>query len=156
MSLQFCKYIHYKYLCFTFEISNLLFQNNVDPQFHPKMFLSWILNRNINSTISICFIICICISICISVSIYICFIICVCISICIGSVYWQTVTVCQLEIIGRPCQKYQKIFMGTSALPQSFEQCSNSCSFVQSIRGLPIRRNWQNDYIFCERSANNL
>ena len=23
-----------------------------------------------------------------------------------GSVYWQTVTVCQLEIIGRPCKKY--------------------------------------------------
>ena len=55
--------------------------------------------------------------------------------------YWQTV---------------QKIFMSTSALPQSFEQCSNSCSFVQSIRGLPTRRNWQNVYIFCERSANNL
>ena len=73
-----------------------------------------------------------------------------------GSVYWQTVTVCQLEIIGRPCQKYQKIFMGTSALPQSFEQCCNSCSFVQSIRGLPTRRNCQNYYIFCERSANNL
>ena len=55
--------------------------------------------------------------------------------------YWQTV---------------QKIFMGTSALPQSFEQCSNSCSFVQSIRGLPTRRNWQTVYIFCERSADNL
>ena len=55
--------------------------------------------------------------------------------------YWKTV---------------QKIFMVTSALSQSFEQCSNSCSFVQSIRGLPTRRNWQTVYIFCERSANNL
>ena len=55
--------------------------------------------------------------------------------------YWQTV---------------QKIFMGTSALPQSFEKCSNSCTFVQSIRGLPTRRNCQNEYIFCKRSANNL
>ena len=55
--------------------------------------------------------------------------------------YWQTV---------------QKIFMGTSALPQSVEQCSNSCSFVQSNRGLPTRRDWQTVYIFCERSANTL
>ena len=27
-------------------------------------------------------------------------------SFLLGSVYWQTVTVCQLEIIGRPCKKY--------------------------------------------------
>ena len=55
--------------------------------------------------------------------------------------YWQTV---------------QKICLGTDALLQSFEQCSNSCSFVQSFRGLPTRRKRQNNYIFCEQSANNL
>ena len=55
--------------------------------------------------------------------------------------YWQTV---------------QKTFMGTSALLQSFEQCSNSCSIIQSNRGLPTRRFWHNLYKFCERSANNL
>ena len=36
--------------------------------------------------------------------------------------YWQTV---------------QKICLGTDALLQSFEQCSNSYSSVQSFRGLP-------------------
>ena len=55
--------------------------------------------------------------------------------------YWQTV---------------HKICSGTSALPQSFEQCSNSCSIIQSNRGLPTRRFWHNLYKFCERSANNL
>ena len=55
--------------------------------------------------------------------------------------YWQTV---------------QKIFIGTSSLPKSFEQCGNSCSFVQNIRGLPTRRDWQTVCIFYEQSANNL
>ena len=56
-------------------------------------------------------------------------------------VYWQTI---------------QKICTGTSALPQSFEQCGNSCSFVQSIRILSTRGDWQTVYIFCDQSANNL
>ena len=55
--------------------------------------------------------------------------------------YWQTV---------------HKICSGTSVLPQSFEQCSNSCSIIQSNTGLPTRRFWHNVYKFCERSANNL
>ena len=58
--------------------------------------------------------------------------------------------------IGDFWQTVLKICTGTSALPKSFEQCDNSCSFVQSIRGLPTRRDWQIVYIFCERSANNL
>ena len=64
--------------------------------------------------------------------------------------YWQTVTVCQLEIIGRPFTKFVNV------MPQSFEQCSNSCYIIQSNRGLSTRRFWHNVYKFCERSANNL
>ena len=45
---------------------------------------------------------------------------------------------------------------GTRTLPQSFKQCGNSCSFVQSTKSLPTRGDWQIVRIFCERSANNL
>ena len=88
--------------------------------------------------------------------------------------YWAIIEICtqymSIQFLDRKClladryglpirdywQTVQKIFMCTSALLQSFEQCRYSSSFVQSIRGLPTRRNCQNDYIFCERSANNL
>ena len=42
--------------------------------------------------------------------------------------------------IGDYSQTVHKICMDTSALPQSFEQWGNSYSFVQSIGGLPTRR----------------
>ena len=54
------------------------------------------------------------------------------------------------------CQTVQKMCTVTSALPKSFKQSGNSCIFVQSIRGLSTRRDWQTVHIFCERSANNL
>ena len=73
-----------------------------------------------------------------------------------GSVYWQTVTVCQLEIIGRPCKKYLwalahcrnllnsavivALLYRASGVCQQ-EEIGKTCTYFAN--GLPITSNWQ-------------
>ena len=77
-------------------------------------------------------------------------------SFLLGSVYWQTVTVCQLEIIGRSCKKYLWALAHCCNLLNSVVMVALLCrasgvcqqeeigkSFTYFANGLPITSNWQ-------------
>ena len=73
-----------------------------------------------------------------------------------GSVYWQTVTVCQLQVIGRPFTKYVNVLPISScwqtpdvlykratitALFKRLRQCASADKYF--LHGLPIISYWQ-------------
>ena len=67
-----------------------------------------------------------------------------------GSVYWQTVTVCQLEIIGRPCKKslwalaHCRKLLNSAVIFALLYRASGVCkTFTYLMNGLPITSNWQ-------------
>ena len=73
-----------------------------------------------------------------------------------GSVYWQTVTVCQLEIIGRPFRKYVWALthccnlLNSAVIVALLYRASGVCqqeeigkTFTYFANGLPITSNWQ-------------
>ena len=73
-----------------------------------------------------------------------------------GSVYWQTVTVCQLEIIGRPCKKYLwalahcRNLLNSAVIVALLYRASGVCQQEEIVKtityfanGLPITSNWQ-------------
>ena len=74
----------------------------------------------------------------------------------IGCVYWQTVTVCQLEIIGRPCKKYLCALahccnlLNSAVIVALLYRASGVCQQEEIVKtityfanGLPINSNWQ-------------
>ena len=73
-----------------------------------------------------------------------------------GSVYWQTVTVCQLEIIGRPCKKYLlalapcRNLLNSAVIVPLLYRATGVCqqgdfgiTFTNFVNDLPIISNWQ-------------
>ena len=73
-----------------------------------------------------------------------------------GSVYWQTVAVCQLEIIGRPCKKYLwalahcRNLLKSAVIVALLYRASGVCQQEEIVKtntylanGLPITPNWQ-------------
>ena len=72
------------------------------------------------------------------------------------SVYWQSVTVCQLEIIGRLCKKYLwalahcRNLLNSAVIVALLYRASGVCqqeeigkTFTYFMNGLPITSNWQ-------------
>ena len=73
-----------------------------------------------------------------------------------GSVYWQTVTVCQLEIIGRPSKKYERAptrcrnLLNSAVIVALLYRAIGVCQqeeigrpFTYFVNGLPIISYWQ-------------
>ena len=72
------------------------------------------------------------------------------------SVYWQTVTVCQLEIIGRPSKTYERALercrnlLNSAVIVALLYRATGVCqqedfgiTFTNFVNGLPIISNWQ-------------